>query len=112
MDKYPEGRQCIHFNFEDTNENVTFYVMVLFYFVNIVTKYIACQVKNGAVYMTTEAPEDGSDITLQVSTRSQIWREIMAKERNPLWDYVTGKMKVSPHIFKLRSFIKMFETPV
>ena len=55
-------------------------------------------------------PVDTDDADLRVTTTSRVWQEVCARDRSPMWAYITGEMSVSPTIFHLALFMSYFDT--
>ena len=70
------------------------------------------QLKRGVLTLNKSKPSSEDKVTLKVETSHKIWKDIVTKERNPVWAYLSGALKIRPHIFKLNTFISYFDNEV
>lgn len=67
------------------------------------------QLRRGSMTVSEEMPSD-TEVTLRVTTTTDLWRKVLARDASSLWAYLTGKLSVKPHILKLSSFASCFDT--
>jgi len=78
----------------------------VFYFTDI-EEFLQMQIRRGVAEVV---PIDTDDADLRVTTTSRVWQEVCARDRSPMWAYITGEMSVSPTIFHLALFMSYFDT--
>ena len=70
------------------------------------TNQLSMQIRRGVAEVV---PLDTEDADLRVTTTSRVWQEVCARDRSPLWAYITGELSVSPTILHLALFMSYID---
>jgi alkyl sulfatase BDS1-like metallo-beta-lactamase superfamily hydrolase len=79
-----------------------------FYFTDL-KEHFTIHIRRGVAEISHK---DDPSASLRVTSESLVWQEICARDRSPLWAYLTGQLSVRPTILHLAWFMSYFDQDI